>query len=150
MKDGVGAISDRRATVLCGMNMISSPDRLRSIIREFADFDFDSSVTGLEDFRSPAIVFSRQYWESARKEFTIQESTILAKALTVLEREFDWTGGCGAAAVWIVKDLLDRQPEAGNALARWIRRHTKNGYLRLACDPRAERRTWVGDLHHQS
>jgi hypothetical protein len=132
-----------------GMDLISSPDHLRTVIAAFANFDFSKSVTGLEEFRSPAIVFSRRYWGSVKQQFTLEETIVLAKALTILEREFNWTGGPGAAAVWVVKDLLDRQPEAGRTLANWVAHQTKNGYLRLACDSRPAVRTWVGDLNHQ-
>ena len=81
-----------------------------------------------------------------KTELTIRETIVLAQALTVLEREFEWTGGSGAAAIWIVKDLLDRQPKEGKFLADWIADRTRNGYLRLACDGRPSVRMWVSDL----
>ena len=133
------------------LNSLAGADYLRTVIDSFADFDFENPCDLiLEQFRSPAIVFSRQYWQTIRTQFTSSETIILAKALTVMERKFKWIGGAGAAAIWIVKDLLDQQPEVGKALAEWMVHRTDNGYLRLACDRRPALRVWVGDLMAKS
>ncbi len=133
------------------MGMSCDRERLRKLVDVFRDFEFDNTGSGtLEEFRSPALVLSRRSWEAVRGDFTISETIVLAQALTVLESEFKWTGGSGAAAIWILKDLLERQPTAGESLADWIAPRTRNGYLRLACDRRAAVRVWVGDLSRQS
>lgn len=136
--------------VMSDISSTSAPANLRTLVDTFKKFDFDSvSPAGLEKFRSPAILFSRQHWEGIRGLFSIPDTIVLAQALTVLEREFGWTGGSGAGAIWVVKDLLERQPNLGAVLADWIVPRTRNGYLRLACDRRPAVRLWVGDLSSQ-
>ncbi|GEM_PF-3578376 len=125
----------------------ATPEQLKRLVDVFQNFNFDRPCRPcLEQFRSPAIVFTRTYWEAVRERFSVPETIVLAQALTVLEREFKWMGGPGAAAIWIVKDLLDRQPDAGELLAGWIAQQTRNGYLQLACDRRPAVRVWVADL----
>jgi len=131
------------------INLGCGSDYLRKIIITFKAVDFDSpDACSVEPFRSPSVILSRQSWAEVRNHFSIDETVILAQALTILEREFEWPGGPGATAIWILKDLSDRQVKVGELLADWIARRTRNGYLKLACDRRPGVRTWAGDLSY--
>lgn len=134
-----------------GITSPSEVGRLRILVDLSSGLDLDKPLDpALERFSGSEIRLSRQHWEMIREKFTLPEAVVLAQALTVLERDYQWTGGCGASAIWIVKDLLDREPATGGWLAAWITPRTRNGYLRLACDSRPAVRMWVGDLHQQN
>lgn len=129
------------------MSLGCSLAHLRAVIAVFRDVELDRPLSlSLEDFRSPAIMFSRHSWEAIKDNFTVEETIVLAKALTRFEERFEWPRSCEAAAIFILKDLWDREPKTAELLAGWIARRTKNGYLRLACDHQPKNRLLVGDF----
>jgi len=146
-----GCVGWRRCVISSPINLGCSVDHLRAVVRVFSRLDLDRPVSdSFEKFRYPAIIFSRQYWETVSANFTVEETIVLAQALTLLERHFAWPTSCGAASIWILKDLWERQPKIAELLADWIERRTRNGYIRLACDHRPHIRQVAGDFEKQS
>lgn len=91
----------------------------------------DSTPAILAKLR-PFDQINRQHWstwDAVTAEMTQPELVTLAKGLVRAEKEHGWCGGSVASAIWVFRSFARRFPEASDALAEWMLRHSDNPYV---------------------
>jgi hypothetical protein len=65
-------------------------------------------------------------WDAVTGTMVIEDLVALAKALTVCEERFRWTGGSVAAVIWVYREIEHRDRPLARQVADWILARTSN------------------------
>ena len=119
--------------------------RVAALIDAGADLDVDMpfALDRLEVFRSwsDINVIHWSAWDPVAEGLTLSDLTLVIQMLTVLEREFQWSGGSVSSVIWLLRGLRQREPRVAALLADWVVLRTNNDYL--PDGHHSSRRDWI-------
>jgi hypothetical protein len=69
------------------------------------------------------------WWSEQTEARSLDDCVALAKALTVAENVFRWSGGSVAGAIWVYREVERRDSGVAADLADWIACRTTNPWL---------------------
>jgi hypothetical protein len=94
------------------------------------NLDRPETLGTLERFhRWYEINIRRQNWDGVVERLALSELILLTQMLTVLEREFQWSGGSVSIVISLMQNLRSREPRIAALLADWVVQRTNNPYL---------------------
>jgi hypothetical protein len=96
-----------------------------------------SDLDALEPDDIPAVIrevdvinrLGPQSWLAVSSVLPVEDAVSLFKALVIVERVLHWSGGSVAAAIWVFRDLEQRDWPLSRSWADWALPRTRNGYV---------------------
>jgi len=69
------------------------------------------------------------WWDAVTRSLSYDDLVSLFKAVVTVERVLNWSGGSVAAAIWIFREMQQRNEVPTDELADWALAHTENHYV---------------------
>jgi hypothetical protein len=94
-------------------------------------FDVSQVPAEMESVRSEDAINRLHWreWDRVTGGMVIEDVIALAKALTVCEERFRWSGGSVAAVIWVYREVERRDRELAQHLAVWVLARTSNAWV---------------------